>query len=87
MSREGRFYVWRSVSQSYFSRYKPVIPPNGAALPFKIVDGVKVFHLIAGEVDHEFDPALRAKCWEYNGRVNSTIIEAVDWPGIWRSSL
>ena len=58
--------------------YKPVVVPNGAALPFKIVDGVKVFHLIAEEVDHDFDPGLRAKCWGFNGRVNSTVIEAVE---------
>ena len=58
--------------------YKPVVIPNGGALPFKIVDGVKVFHLIAEEVDHAFDSGLRAKCWGYNGRVNSTVIEAVE---------
>jgi manganese oxidase len=58
--------------------YKPVVVPNGAALPFKIVGGVKVFHLIAEEVDHAFDSGLRAKCWGYNGRVNSTVIEAVE---------
>src|SRR5258706_3325631 len=58
--------------------YEPIIVPNGAALPFKTVDGVKVFHLIAEEVDHEFAPGLRAKCWGYNGRVNSTAIEAVE---------
>ncbi|MGH7827087.1 MAG: multicopper oxidase domain-containing protein [Candidatus Binatia bacterium] len=58
--------------------YKPVVVPNGAALPFKIVDDVKVFHLIAEEVDHAFDSGLRAKCWGYNGRVNSTVIEAVE---------
>jgi len=58
--------------------YKPVTVPNGAALPFKVIDGVKVFHLIAGEVDHAFDTGLRAKCWGYNGRVNSTVIEAVE---------
>ena len=52
--------------------------PNGGALPFKVVDGVKVFHLIAEEVDHFFDSGLRAKCWGFNGRVNSTIIEAVE---------
>ena len=57
--------------------YQPVIVPNGAALPFRVVDGVKVFHLIAEEVDHAFDPGLLAKCWGYNGRVNSTAIEAV----------
>jgi len=58
--------------------YKPVVVPDGGALPFKIVDGVKVFHLIAEEVDHAFDAGLRAKCWGYNGRVNSTLIEAVE---------
>ena len=58
--------------------YRPVIIPNGAALPFRIVDGAKVFHLIAEEVEHEFAPGLRAKCWGYNGRVNGTVIEAVE---------
>jgi manganese oxidase len=58
--------------------YKPVVVPDGAALRFKIVDGVKVFHLIAEELDHYFDSGLRAKCWGFNGRVNSTVIEAVE---------
>lgn len=58
--------------------YKPVVVPSGAALPFRVVDGVKVFHLIVDEVDHAFDTGLRAKCWGYNGRVNSTVIEAVE---------
>jgi FtsP/CotA-like multicopper oxidase with cupredoxin domain len=58
--------------------YTPVVVPNGAALPFRIVDGAKVFHVIVSEVDHEFDPGLRATCWAYNGRVNSTVIEAVE---------
>ena len=26
--------------------YTPVITPNGTTLPYKVVDGVKVFHLI-----------------------------------------
>jgi manganese oxidase len=58
--------------------YKPVVVPNGTTLPFKIIDGAKVFHLVAEEVNHEFDPGLRAKCWAFNGGVNSTIIEAVE---------
>lgn len=58
--------------------YKPVVVPTGRALPFKIVDGVKVFHLIAEEVEHYFDSGLRAKCWGYSGLVNSTVIEAVE---------
>src|SRR5688500_8041382 len=30
--------------------YRPVVTPDGATLPFKVVDGVKVFHLIAERV-------------------------------------
>ena len=41
--------------------YTPVVTPNGATLPCKVVDGVKVFHLIAEEVDHEFAPGLKAQ--------------------------
>jgi FtsP/CotA-like multicopper oxidase with cupredoxin domain len=58
--------------------YRPVVTPNGVALPFRVVDGVKVFHLVAEEVDHEFAPGLRAKCWGYNGRVHGPTLEAVE---------
>jgi FtsP/CotA-like multicopper oxidase with cupredoxin domain len=58
--------------------YVSVVTPNGVALPFKIVGGAKVFHLVAEEVAHAFDPGLRANCWGFNGRVNSTVIEAVE---------
>ncbi|HYE60725.1 MAG TPA: copper oxidase [Phycisphaerales bacterium] len=58
--------------------YTPVIVPNGWTLPYKVVDGVKVFHLVAEEVDHEFAPGLVARCWGYNGSVHGPVIEAVD---------
>ena len=58
--------------------YTPVTTPNGAALPWKVVDGVKVFHMIAGDVNHEFAPGLTAQCWGYNGRVHGPTIEAVE---------
>src|SRR5919112_781865 len=29
--------------------YNPVVVPDGFTLPFKVIDGVKVFHLIAEE--------------------------------------
>jgi manganese oxidase len=58
--------------------YQPTITPNGAALPWKIVEGAKVFHLIAEEVVNEFAPGLKAKCWGYNGRVHGPTIEAVE---------
>lgn len=58
--------------------YKPVITTNGATLPWKMVDGVKVFHLVAEPVTHEFAPGLVADCWGYNGRVHGPTIEAVE---------
>jgi FtsP/CotA-like multicopper oxidase with cupredoxin domain len=58
--------------------YTPVETPNGVTLPFRIVDGVKVFHLIAEEFQHEFCPGLKARCWGYNGRTPGPTIEAVE---------
>ncbi len=58
--------------------YQPVVTPNGAALAWQVVDGVKVFHLVAEEVEHEMAPGLTARCWGYNGRVHGPTIEAVE---------
>src|SRR5579871_2379711 len=38
------------------SAYTPVTVPNGKTLPWKMVDGAKVFHLIAEPLKHEFAP-------------------------------
>jgi FtsP/CotA-like multicopper oxidase with cupredoxin domain len=58
--------------------YRPVVTPNNPKLPWKTVDGTKVFHLIAEEVEHEFAPGLKAQCWGYNGSVHGPTIEAVE---------
>jgi len=59
--------------------YNPVITPSGSTLPWKIVAGVKVYHLIAQEVaNHEFAPGLVANCWGFNGQVHGPTIEAVE---------
>ncbi|MCW8963048.1 MAG: copper oxidase [Gammaproteobacteria bacterium] len=58
--------------------YQPVVVPNGGAIPFRIIDGVKVFHMIVEPVAHEFTPGMDADMWGYNGRVNASIIEAVE---------
>jgi len=58
--------------------YTPVVVPNGWTLPYNVVDGVKVFHLVAEEVEHEFAPGLTATCWGYNGGVHGPVIEAVE---------
>src|SRR5262249_62176039 len=57
--------------------YTPVMTPNGWTLPYKIVDGVKVFHLIAEPVRHAFAPGLVGDCWGYNGTTPGPTIEAV----------
>jgi len=58
--------------------YQPVVVPNGAKMPWKIVEGVKVFHMVAEEVEHEFAPGLKALCWGYNGQVHGPAIEVAD---------
>ena len=58
--------------------YTPVITPSGTSLAWKVVDRVKVYHLIAEEVSNEFAPGLKAKCWGYNGQVHGPTIEAVE---------
>lgn len=59
-------------------RYKPVRSLNGWTLPHKMKGGVKEFHLVAEEVEHEFAPGSRAKCWGYNGSTPGPVIEAVE---------
>jgi FtsP/CotA-like multicopper oxidase with cupredoxin domain len=58
--------------------YNPVHTPNGETLQWKLIDGVKVFHLVAHEFDHEFAPGLVAKVWGYNGRTPGPTIEVVE---------
>jgi manganese oxidase len=55
-----------------------VVTPNGKTLPWRVVDGVKVGHLIAEPVQHEFAPGLSAECWGYNGGTPGPTIEAVE---------
>ena len=58
--------------------YMPVITPDNNTLEYRIVEGVKVFHLIAEPVRHEFAPGLEGNCWGYNGRVHGPTLEAVE---------
>lgn len=58
--------------------YLPVVTPNGVTVPFHVVDGVKVFHLVAEPIEHEFAPGLKTACWGYNGRTPGPTIEAVE---------
>jgi manganese oxidase len=56
----------------------PVITPNVPSLPFKMENGVKVFHLIAEPVVREFVNGLTVNCWGYNGTTPGPTIEAFE---------
>ena len=58
--------------------YTPVRTLNGWTLPYKMNNGVKEFHLVAEEIEHEFAPGSVAKCWGYNGTTPGPTIEAVE---------
>jgi FtsP/CotA-like multicopper oxidase with cupredoxin domain len=58
--------------------YVPVVTPNGGTLPYKVEDGVKVFHLVAEPVKRELAPGLVINAWGYNGQSPGPTIEAVE---------
>ncbi|MFN7146045.1 MAG: multicopper oxidase family protein [Myxococcota bacterium] len=55
-----------------------VITPNGSTLPLRLVDGVKVGHLVAEPVRHTFAPGLEVEAWGYNGGTPGPTIEAIE---------
>ena len=57
--------------------YTPVVVPDGHTLPFERRGGVKIFHLIAEPVKHQFAPGLDVEAWGYNGGTPGPLIEAV----------
>ncbi|MEX0958922.1 MAG: copper oxidase [Burkholderiales bacterium] len=58
--------------------YTPVVTPNSWTLPWRMDDGVKVFHLVAERVQREFAPGMLVNCWGYNGSSPGPTIEAVE---------
>jgi FtsP/CotA-like multicopper oxidase with cupredoxin domain len=56
----------------------PVVTPNGASLPSRMENGVKVFHLTAEPVKREFTDGLTVNCWGYNGQTPGPTIEAFE---------
>lgn len=58
--------------------YVPAHTLNGWTLPYRMTDGVKEFHLVAEEFEHEFAPGSVARCWGYNGTTPGPTIEVVE---------
>ncbi|HET8704991.1 MAG TPA: copper oxidase [Pseudomonadales bacterium] len=58
--------------------YNPVVTLNGATLPYKMNNGVKEFRLVAEQIEREFAPGMKVKCWGYNGTSPGPTIEVVE---------
>lgn len=55
--------------------FQPVVLPDSSKLPYKLVNGVKEFHLIAQVVETELIPGRKMTAWGYNGSVPGPCIE------------
>jgi len=55
--------------------YTPSIVPNGSKAKYRVVDGVKVFHLIAEQIVWEIAKGLTVNTWGYNGSFPGPLIE------------
>jgi FtsP/CotA-like multicopper oxidase with cupredoxin domain len=55
-----------------------LVVPNGSLLPWKLVDGVKVFHIRAEPLTHTIAPGLEIEAWGYNGSTPGPVLEATE---------
>jgi FtsP/CotA-like multicopper oxidase with cupredoxin domain len=56
----------------------PIVVPDVPKLPWKMVNGVKEFHLVAEHLKREFLPDVWIDVWGFNGSMPGPIIEAVE---------
>src|SRR5215212_5067620 len=74
----GATYSHLAPARRSGSARTPVITPNGASLPHRMENGVKVFHLTAEPVKREFVDGFTVNCWGYNGMTPGPTIEAFE---------
>lgn len=58
--------------------FTPVVIPNGSKAEYKVVDGVKIFHLIAQPVEWEVAAGFKVHTWGYNGSVPGPVLELAE---------
>ncbi len=58
--------------------YTLAVVPNGTKAQYPVVNGVKVFHLVAEPIVWEVAPGLTIKTWGYNGTVPGPMIELAE---------
>jgi hypothetical protein len=57
--------------------YTPVTVPNGRTLPYKVKNGVKIYHLTLEEINQEIVPGkMELTVWGFNGLAPGPVIEA-----------
>ncbi len=74
----GLFLIHSPAMKAEDLPYTPVVTLNGSTLPWKMVDGVKEFHLTVEAVEWEVAPGMKIKAWGYNGQTPGPTIEAVE---------
>lgn len=55
--------------------FTPCIVPNGTKANYKVVDGIKVFHLVAEPIEWKLANGLTAHAWGYNGTIPGPLLE------------
>lgn len=58
--------------------YTPAVVPNGSTAEYKVIDGVKVFHLIAEPLEWEVAQGFTIHTWGFNGSVPGPMIEVTE---------
>lgn len=58
--------------------YTPIVVPNGSKAIFRVVDGVKVFHLVAEPIEWDVADGLTIHTWGFNGSVPGPLIEVAE---------
>ncbi len=58
--------------------YTPAVVPNGSTADYKVIEGVKVFHLTAEPLEIEVAQGFKVHTWGYNGSVPGPMIELAE---------
>lgn len=75
---------WTQIEQEHLppgaplKDYTPAVVPNGTKAHYKIIEGYKVFHLIAEPIEWEVAPGFTIKTWGFNGSVPGPMLELAE---------
>lgn len=59
--------------------YRPVFMPDTRTLPYRLVDGAKVFHLVAEPIQHKVTERMMLHLWGFNGSSPGPMIEVMQY--------